>query len=136
MNDDIPEFSTQSEPVLWIGFGGDIGHVRDIFPHKNPHIAATLADLTPEYLQKIGPRWVICPLFPAQFPAPFPTGLAHHADAFSVLERLDELEFVGLVYVLAPPLPRPSIIQQELAQLSRKMTVRLIAGVLPRLDAP
>ena len=60
------------------------------------------ADLTAEALLALAPSTVIMPLFAG----------AH--DALSMVEALEAMGFRGRILVIAPPLPRPALVEREL----------------------
>lgn len=70
-------------------------------------------------------RRVVCTLFPMQGD--------RQNDAVSVIEVLGQLGFGGEVWVLAPPLLRPKMVEGELRSLAKGMVLRLFAGHLPPL---
>jgi hypothetical protein len=65
-------------------------------------ITTSLEELTGDILASARPDRVICTLFGA--------GL----DAYAVIERLESLGYRGQITVLAPQLPRPSLVEAEL----------------------
>lgn len=67
----------------------------------------------------------ICTLFPDQ---------NRSNDAVSVLEALASAGFKGEVVVLAPPLLRPKMVENELQSIAKGMRLRLLAGYLPPLS--
>jgi hypothetical protein len=121
---DMPPIDPHDAPhtVLWLGLDAISADIRPIFSKNAAHISANLAEIDAAYLAMHRPNWVICPLFPL--------GAQHRVDAFGVLDHLRIQGFSGLVYVLAPPLPHPQMIEQELAQPAGNITVRLIVGGL------
>ena len=70
-------------------------------------------------------RRAICTLFPMESDK--------HNDAVAVIESLGLVGFGGEIWVLAPPLLRPKMVESELRSLARGMTLRLLAGHLPPL---
>jgi len=65
----------------------------------------TTEALTARVLSDLRPELVILPLF----------GPVH--DAASAIERLQELGYQQRIAVLAPPLPRPALVERELRDL-------------------
>jgi hypothetical protein len=65
-------------------------------------LSTSLSDLSADVLASARPDRVICTLFGA--------GL----DAYAVIERLECLGYAGQITVLAPPLPRPKLVEAEL----------------------
>ncbi len=63
----------------------------------------------------------------------FPMGSDRQNDAVSVIEALGLYAYSGDVWVLAPPLLRPKMVESELRGLARGMSLRLMAGHLPPL---
>lgn len=63
----------------------------------------------------------------------FSTPSEPHHDAVSVIEALVEAGFTGELVVLAPPLLRPKMVENELRGLAKGIKLRLIAGALPPL---
>ena len=63
----------------------------------------------------------------------FPTQSDRQNDAVSVIEALCQLGYHGEIWVLAPPLLRPKMVESELRGLAKGLTLRLIAGHLPPL---
>lgn len=63
----------------------------------------------------------------------FPTQGDRKNDAVSVIDALCQLGYRGEIWVLAPPLLRPKMVESELRGLAKGLTLRLIAGHLPPL---
>jgi len=64
----------------------------------------------------------------------FPLRPVGQNDAISVIEALVAAGYRGEVLVLAPPLLRPKMVENELRGLAKGMQTRLLAGVLPPLS--
>jgi hypothetical protein len=63
----------------------------------------------------------------------FPTQGDRQNDAVSVIEALCQQEYRGEIWVLAPPLLRPKMVESELRGLAKGLALRLLAGHLPPL---
>ena len=61
--------------------------------------------LTRALLQDLAPTTVVMPLFSADL------------DALAMVEVLEEFAFRGRILVIAPPLPRPQLVERELRAL-------------------
>lgn len=75
---------------------------------------AGFADLAPALLARLRPGAVACPLFGAGF------------DASQVIERLGAIGYRGELQVLCPDLPRPGLVEAELASLHPGIRVTLV----------
>ena len=60
------------------------------------------ADLSAALLAEIRPDRIILPLFGGP------------SDALTIIEHLEALGYAGRIFVLAPPLPRPALVEREL----------------------
>lgn len=65
-------------------------------------IARASAELSAALLAELAPDRVVMPLF------------AGSCDALGVIEQLEALQYQGLILVIAPPLPRPALVEREL----------------------
>ncbi len=103
--------SAQSDAVLRLDLGAPVQQAdcRSI-------TAAQLTDI----------NRTICALFPTQGD--------RQNDAVSVIESLCHLGYRGEIWVLAPPLLRPKMVESELRGLAKGLTLRLMAGHLPPLS--
>jgi hypothetical protein len=72
-------------------------------------------DLTARSLADLAPGLVVLPLFAASH------------DAAAAVERLEELGYRGRITVLAPPLPRPALVERELRALGPGARLVLIS---------
>lgn len=63
------------------------------------------ADLSAALLARLKPERIVLPLF------------APACDAMAVIERLEALGYRGLIVVIAPPLPKPALVERELRAL-------------------
>ena len=63
----------------------------------------------------------------------FPTQGDRQNDAVSVIDVLCQFGYHGEIWVLAPPLLRPKMVESELRGLAKGLTLRLLAGHLPPL---
>jgi hypothetical protein len=102
--------SPSSDAVARLKLGGDV-HQADCRTIS----AAQLAQVTR----------TICSLFPTQGD--------RQNDAVSVIEALCQLGYHGEIWVLAPPLLRPKMVESELRGLAKGLTLSLLAGHLPPL---
>ncbi len=102
--------SPSSDAVARLGLGGDVhkADCRTISAGQLTHVTRT-----------------ICSLFPSQSD--------RQNDAVSVIETLCKLGYHGEIWVLAPPLLRPKMVESELRGLAKGVTLRLLAGHLPPL---
>ncbi len=71
-------------------------------------------DLTAELLAEVAPTAVIMPLFAG----------AH--DALSMIETLEALGYLGRILVIAPPLPRPALVERELRSAGPGLRLMLV----------
>jgi hypothetical protein len=60
------------------------------------------ADLCAALLADLAPERIVLPLF------------AGPCDAMTVIEQLQALHYTGKIVVIAPPLPRPDLVEREL----------------------
>ena len=88
-------------------------------------LAGDCRSLTAAQLAKGPVRRAVCVLFPM--------GADRLNDAVSVIDALGQHGFGGEIWVLAPPLLRPKMVESELRGLAKGMTLRLLAGHLPPL---
>jgi hypothetical protein len=102
--------SPSSDAVLRLDLGGNV-HQADC----RSITSAQLAQVTR----------TVCSLFPTQGD--------RQNDAVSVIESLCQLGYRGEIWVLAPPLLRPKMVESELRGLAKGVTLRLLAGHLPPL---
>lgn len=65
-------------------------------------------------LKSLRPERVICPLFTADF------------DALVVAAQLRKLDFQGTLYVVAPDLPNPRMVERELRNQSGGLNVKVV----------
>lgn len=70
--------------------------------------------LTARALLSIRPDEIACALFTDDY------------DAAQVVQRLEHLGYRGLITVIAPPLPRPRMVEQELRHLGPGARLRLL----------
>lgn len=84
------------------------------------------AQITAEALAQNNVICAVVSLFPLR-----PVG---QNDAISVIEALAAAGYGGEVLVLAPPLLRPKMVENELRGLAKGMQTRLLAGILPPLS--
>ena len=103
-----------NDPVL-----GDLGLDRGLVTQKDSR------QLGPSSLAQADWSLAICSLFSS---APEP-----HHDAVSVIEALMKAGFTGELVVLAPPLLRPKMVENELRGLAKGIKLRLMASALPPL---
>jgi hypothetical protein len=73
------------------------------------------AELTPALLAQLAPSVVVLPLFAG----------AH--DAMSMVEGLDDFGFRGMIFEIAPPLPRPQLVERELRAASPGARLMLVS---------
>ena len=73
------------------------------------------AEVTPALLSQLAPTVVIVPLFSG----------AH--DAMSMVEVLEDFGFRGMIFVIAPPLPRPELVERELRAASPGSRLMLVS---------
>lgn len=83
------------------------------FPMQGPR-HCRLSDLDAEFLRHVAPSYVILPLFTAGY------------DATTAIELLEELGYRGRIVVLAPFLPKPGLVEQELRQVGPSSRLVLI----------
>lgn len=74
-----------------------------------------LGDLDAGFLRDTAPACVILPLFAADY------------DALAAVELLQDLGYLGRIAVMAPALPRPRLVEQELRQLGPGARLVLIS---------
>ena len=67
----------------------------------------------------------VCSLFPNQGD--------RQNDAVSVIEALGQLGYGGEIWVVAPPLLRPKMVESELRGMAKGLSLKLLAGHLPPL---
>lgn len=60
------------------------------------------ADLSAALLAQVAPARIVLPLF------------AGPCDAMTVIEQLEALGYRGMIVVIAPPLPKPALVEREL----------------------
>lgn len=73
------------------------------------------AGLTAALMDRLRPSHVIAPLFSPDH------------DATAVIERLGELGYSGRITILAPPLPRPALVERELRALGPGARLTLVS---------
>jgi hypothetical protein len=73
------------------------------------------AELTAATLAALNPNLVILPLFAANF------------DAMTAIEALEALGYTGRLTILAPPLPKPKLVEKELRSLGPGARLTLIS---------
>ena len=81
-----------------------------------------LAELDAASLARAAPDLILCALFAADLAA---------ADAFALVERLQNLRYRGQILVICPPMPNPVMIERELQALGPGSRLTLISRAQP-----
>ena len=116
----IPADLGQSLPLTSLGGPVLAMDCAELFGPDGPlestgliHVSFTM--LTADFLASVQPAWVIVPLF------------ATTHDATTAIAQLAAIGYGGRIAVLAPPLPKPRLVEQELRALGPGARLVLIS---------